>query len=59
MKNKSTRTSLAPQEWEKLSDKWAHIIKCLYQDRKRICSAGLDGEAVFYLGGEQFTLKGK
>lgn len=47
----------APREWASVSDKWAHILGFLYENRKRIVDAGLRGECEFQLGGEIFVIK--
>lgn len=59
-KKKSTKKKWhAPKEWDNVSDKWAHILGCLYENRKRICAAGFTNECSFQLGGEIFVIKSK
>lgn len=59
MAKKTKKRFLTKQDFQNKADAWAHVLSFLYEDRKRICSAGLNNEAVFQLGGEMLVIKGK
>lgn len=59
MKKKTKKRYLNKQDFQSKTDAWTHVLSFLYENRKRICGAGLDDEAAFQLGGEVLVIKGK